>query len=216
MLSSLLQWPLETTAVRGETCTTLTSMPLRMKEWTLRIPTLIRERWTSCICYIIAFKCNPSSSSNTRAHSVGKMLELRCLAQCLSSKAVSLTCWLLWPVWALCQWLWMEGTRLSGYVLCKRWIFSKSYTPHPLLSLTSLLFPSLSSSPLSSIHSLSHPSCLLSYSLHQYYSYGVYDSPWCSSSNIQHAMVLTGYGVYGGKKYWLLKNRWEACTQLVC
>nr|CAI46305.1 silicatein alpha [Suberites domuncula] len=40
-----------------------------------------------------------------------------------------------------------------------------------------------------------------------YYS-GVYDSSRCSSSSLNHAMVVTGYGSYNGKKYWLAKNSW--------
>ncbi|XP_064383113.1 procathepsin L-like [Halichondria panicea] len=40
-----------------------------------------------------------------------------------------------------------------------------------------------------------------------YYS-GVYDSSRCTSSSLNHAMVITGYGSYSGKKYWLAKNSW--------
>lgn len=40
-----------------------------------------------------------------------------------------------------------------------------------------------------------------------YYS-GVYDSSRCSSSKINHAMVVTGYDSYSGKNYWLVKNSW--------
>ncbi|CAI8032362.1 Cathepsin L [Geodia barretti] len=42
----------------------------------------------------------------------------------------------------------------------------------------------------------------------RYYSSGVYDASRCSSSNIQHAMVVTGYGTFSGKDYWLVKNSW--------
>ncbi len=41
----------------------------------------------------------------------------------------------------------------------------------------------------------------------QFYRSGVYDSSRCSSSSLNHAMVVTGYGTYGSKDYWLVKNR---------
>ena len=42
----------------------------------------------------------------------------------------------------------------------------------------------------------------------QFYSSGVFSSIRCSSYNVNHAMVVTGYGVYGSyTKYWLVKNR---------
>ena len=43
--------------------------------------------------------------------------------------------------------------------------------------------------------------------LYQYYSSGVYDTAHCSNSNVQHAMVITGYGIYSDQDYWLVKNR---------
>ena len=43
----------------------------------------------------------------------------------------------------------------------------------------------------------------------QYYSSGVYSNSRCSSTDITHAMVLTGYGTYNGKDYYLVKNRWD-------
>ena len=41
----------------------------------------------------------------------------------------------------------------------------------------------------------------------QYYDSGVYDSSTCSSYQINHAMLVTGYGSYNGCDYWLVKNR---------
>ncbi len=42
----------------------------------------------------------------------------------------------------------------------------------------------------------------------QFYDSGVYDSSRCSSSQLNHAMVVTGYGTSSeGKDYWLVKNR---------
>ena len=50
-------------------------------------------------------------------------------------------------------------------------------------------------------------SCFLVFCF-QFYSGGVFNSIRCSSYNVNHAMVVTGYGVYGGYiKYWLVKNR---------
>nr|6ZQ3_A Chain A, Silicatein alpha [Tethya aurantium] len=40
-----------------------------------------------------------------------------------------------------------------------------------------------------------------------YYS-GVYDSSRCSSSSLNHAMVITGYGISNNQEYWLAKNSW--------
>nr|ACU86976.1 silicatein-like protein [Aulosaccus sp. GV-2009] len=42
----------------------------------------------------------------------------------------------------------------------------------------------------------------------KYYSSGVFDSSRCTSTNLAHSMLLTGYGAYQGKNYWLLKNSW--------
>ena len=51
----------------------------------------------------------------------------------------------------------------------------------------------------------------------QFYYQGVYDSSRCSSSSINHAMVVTGYGVSNGKDYWLVKNRYKHLHQsLIC
>ena len=41
----------------------------------------------------------------------------------------------------------------------------------------------------------------------QYYSGGVYSSTRCSSTELTHAMVITGYGCYNGVDYYLVKNR---------
>nr|AND80742.1 silicatein alpha [Mycale phyllophila] len=41
----------------------------------------------------------------------------------------------------------------------------------------------------------------------RFYDSGVYDSSRCSSSTLNHAMVVTGYGTTSdGKDYWLVKN----------
>ncbi|KAL3860978.1 hypothetical protein ACJMK2_007071 [Sinanodonta woodiana] len=39
-----------------------------------------------------------------------------------------------------------------------------------------------------------------------YYKSGVYSDPTCQASAVNHAMLVTGYGVYQGKQYWMLKN----------
>ena len=50
--------------------------------------------------------------------------------------------------------------------------------------------------------------CICSFLLSlQYYLSGVYNLPGCSSHTLTHAMVITGYGTYNGRDYWLLKNR---------
>ncbi|KAK3538174.1 hypothetical protein QTP70_032564 [Hemibagrus guttatus] len=45
----------------------------------------------------------------------------------------------------------------------------------------------------------------------QFYNSGIYDEPMCSSSHLNHAVLVVGYGTEGwmfqGQDYWLVKNR---------
>ena len=48
---------------------------------------------------------------------------------------------------------------------------------------------------------------LLNFSHTQFYSSGIFDEPNCSTTELTHAMLVIGYGMYKDKDYWLVKNR---------
>lgn len=42
----------------------------------------------------------------------------------------------------------------------------------------------------------------------KFYHGGTYTDDSCSTKKLNHAMLVVGYGSYGGQDYWLVKNRY--------
>ena len=50
----------------------------------------------------------------------------------------------------------------------------------------------------------------------QFYSNGVYSDSSCSSSSLNHGVLVVGYGSSNNNYYWIVKNRYVYISMLAC
>ena len=48
----------------------------------------------------------------------------------------------------------------------------------------------------------------------QLYASGIYDDPTCSPKDLDHMVLVVGYGTMDGKDYWIAKNSWGMCVHV--
>ena len=47
-----------------------------------------------------------------------------------------------------------------------------------------------------------------------FYHKGIYEPTFCDPTNLDHAILLVGWGVEGSKPYWIVKNRYRPLLSL--
>jgi len=92
------------------------------------------------------------------------------------------------------------GPNQCRYNAANRGATLSSYHDIPSGSESSLL-ASVAKTPVSVAIDASHQSF-------QFYHSGVYYEPACSATQLDHGVLAAGWGVEGGKDYWLVKNSW--------